>query len=104
MTNCYKETRLYCMKTSRIDLGMCVLISTALAGVGARNCYQSHQRVENIKNELREDVRRHNSFPSEMDIDIAEFKEPFFGKEKYWQVTADSIRREMKKELSQKEQ
>lgn len=85
------------MKITKADIGMGLLILAANTGIHATKCAMDHRHAEQIKQELREEVRKHDSFPSEMDVDIAEIKEPFFDRTNYWEVTADSIRREMKK-------
>lgn len=90
------------MKITKADIGIGLLILAANTGIYATKCSTDHRRAEHIKAELREEVRKHDGFPSEMDIDIAEYREPFFDRTNYWEVTADSIRREMENEKAAK--
>ncbi len=87
------------MKITKADIQSGLILTAAAAGMYMSRCYlEDHQNIEQIKKELRKEVKEHNSFPSEMDIEIAEINEPFFDRLNYWQVTADSIRKEIKKE------
>ena len=87
------------MKITKSEIGAGLILTAAAAGMYGSRCYlDDHKQVEKIKQELRKEVKEHSSFPSEMDIEIAEINEPFFDRLNYWQVTADSIRKEIKKE------
>lgn len=85
------------MQINKIKLGAAVALLTA-SGVCCHNYIKDNSRANEIKQELKDDIVKHDGFPSIYDYNIAEYKEPVFKKADYWQVIADSLRNEIKKE------
>lgn len=82
------------MQINGIRLGVAAALVSA-AGIGAGYIILDRKQASYFKDGIRTEILNYNGFPSIYDYKKAELEEPFFNQAHYWEVIADSLRREL---------